>query len=339
MSDDNLVFDFAQYLEITRGRAASTSNTYKLHIERLEKWLIRKGSSLVDADRRLLEEYSGPHCHKEGLRPMSRRTVVAAIRSFYGYLVKDGVLEVSPATQLFYPKAAKPLPVPITRQNAERLLVACDLDDFVGARDAAIMAVLSGTGMRVSGVSSLNHESFDVLKNPDDDSDLQVVRVVEKGKKERLIPVPPETQMYLNQYINHPTKRLYYDDALTDDGEHIMFIGTPGCSGCAKHEFFGERMRFREGGIRSMITRRGEKLEIPADQLRPHAFRHMFGTEMTERDINTHKLAQIMGHEDIRYTERYIHIAVRTLRKAMDIGSPISNMNTPMNKIRKRVGQ
>lgn len=337
MTNNQMIDGYQHWFEHNLGRAASSVDHYIRFIKRLAKYLKAHGKTLDEADRADLEHFTGPLAHQEGLAPRSRRPLIAALRSFYNYLERQEIIPANTANQLVYPKAGKPLPTMIQRKNAEKLLMDCDLSEFIGVRDAAIIALLLATGMRVSGVSGMNQESLYVVPaEKDGDEPITAVRVLEKGKKERAIPLSPEAVMYLRVYLNHPELAKIKKDLILDDGNHVMFVQL-NRGACEPHEWHGERRRLSSKGIERVIARRGTRLGLPRAELHPHAFRHLFGTEMIEGGTDIYKTGSLMGHSSSATTGIYVHTAMRAKSEAVNTVSPLSRMNTPMHELRREI--
>lgn len=334
MTNDQLLDQYQTWFEHNLGRAGSSVDHYLRFLKRLAKYLNAHGKTLAQADRADLEHFSGPLAHQDGLKPASRRPLIAALRSFYGYLERQEIIQANTANLLVYPKAGKPLPTTISRHHAEQLLMDCDLSEFIGVRDAAILALLLATGMRVSGLSGLNQEQiYSVASEEEGKEPIPVVKVLEKGKKERILPLPAEAAMYVRIYLNHPKMLRLKKDLLLEDGQHVMFAQFNRGS-CAAHEWFGERRRLSSKGVERVIERRGTRLNIPREQLHPHAFRHLFGTEMVESGTDLVQVKSLMGHSNMETTAIYVHMAMGTKSQSVNTGSPLSKMNTPMHQIR-----
>lgn len=144
--------------------------------------------------------------------------------------------------------------------------------------------------------------------------------------------------MYLTLYLHHAEYLAAHKQLVLDDGDHVLFIQT-NRGNCPEHEWFGESRRLNSSGIQRMIIRRGERLEIPRAELHPHAFRHLFGTELAESEVDLKRIQMLMGHSSIEYTSIYIHLAGRLLHDTVVSHSPLSKMKTPMHKLADELRQ
>ncbi|MBN8922334.1 MAG: hypothetical protein BGP10_12485 [Rhodanobacter sp. 68-29] len=336
-----LVNDWLIWLQFNKGRSPKTIDLYQSVLERLAKWCIepppaehlRCGTSdLLAMTLADLERFSGMVCHSQGIGARSRRVFVSAVRGFYAWAHAQGKLPVNVAEHLPYPKAGRPLPRAITLSNADLLLRQPDLATFLGLRDTAIMAVLMGLGLRISGICALN-ESAMIWTEFEGREDL-VIRVVEKGSKERHMPAPREVALLLRAYLGHP--ELAEIDRTLEDGDRVLFVTVanhmvPAC------DYRGEARRISEYAVRDLLAKHGAAAKIPADQLNPHALRHLYGTELAEEDASLFANQALMGHNDPKSTEIYAHLAMRKLRRTVDKANPLGKLRTPVLEDLRRI--
>lgn len=327
--------EYLRWLEHNRGRAVSTVNSYMGYLRRLSAHCVDRGTDLANADRRVLEEFVGPVMHQAGVTLSGRRPVVAAVRGLYEWAEVNGKVADNPAKHIGYPKTGKPLPTLISKRNAERMLLACDLSTLAGWRDAALLAVLIGSGMRVSGLASLTSRSLEFEPVEEGGTPVMFVRVVEKGRKERRIPMPEEAAWFLVQYLSHPELAALMPVMLLPDGSHILWVQTNRGS-CAAHDWYGEKRRLSANGIRDIVKRRGEEARVPPGQCHPHAFRHLYGTELAEHDADPQRIQILMGHSSAEASNVYKHLAARKLVETVRLANPLAGMQTPVHAMRQR---
>ena len=177
---------YLQYLEVNRGRASGTCDAYLRQLERLGEYL-GLAKAFQEASQEDLERFTGIHLHELGVSPRSRRVAIAAVRGFYKWLHSRGITSSNLASRVSYPKTGRRLPTAMSLKNAESLIQTCDLNSFTGVRDAAILLVLVGTGLRVSGLSGLNEG--DLVSDADEKDKISAfIRVAEKGGHQRFVP-------------------------------------------------------------------------------------------------------------------------------------------------------
>lgn len=337
MNDPDLIDAWLANLQHNKGRAAATADKYRLSLTRLSTWLATSGRSLLTADRAALEEFTGIQAHKDGLTRRSRRPVVAAVRGFYAWARKQHLVPADPAAGLEYPKAGKRLPIPMGLQHVEKLLLQPDIETFMGLRDAALLSVLVGCGLRISGLCGLNESSLTFVHH--EGEDCLVLKVKEKGAVERLVPAPMEVRLLLRAYLNHP--ELQAVDRTLEDGDKVLFISLRNRT-VPPHEYVGEHRRLSPRSVNDMIEAYGKRAGIPRNELHAHALRHTYGTQLVEGDVDIRVVQALMGHVDISTTTTYTKLALKKLMQTVDRSNPFRDIRTPITdlvrELRKQKG-
>ncbi len=333
---DELVDQFLSWKRHNKGRSVRTSTAYRLALRRLAEFAAadRADRDPLTLTRDELEIFSGKWLYDRGVGPRGRRPYVAAVREFFKWLYQQRGLERNPAASLEYANVGRVLPKVITLGNAEKLMWAPDFSTFVGVRDGAILGLLAGCGLRVSGLVGMN--DVDVIQEVIDKERRLLVRVTEKGSRQRLVPVPREADMLLRVYMDHP--QLNEIDRALPDGSKVLFVSVSNRT-CSPHEYRGARRRLGRRAVYELIKRYGQREGIPLEQLHPHAMRHLFGTELAEEGIDLQRRQQLLGHLDPKSTEIYTHTAMRGLSRDLDRGNPLGKMNTPVTDLLKRLGK
>lgn len=332
---DDLIARYTEWLAHNRGRAPATIDKYTGHLRRLEQWLHGRGTRLECATRQEVEQFAGIEAHRAGLRPRARVPLVAAVRGMYRWASSRGLIETDPARNLPYPRTGSPLPTPLSLYSAERLLMAPDIDTFIGLRDISIMALLMGTGLRISGLVALNESSL-LWSRDQDGIDRLTIKVTEKGGRDRFVPVPHEARLLVTAYLGH--EELHAIDRVIPGGDRVLFVNTRNPHVPA-HEHHGEARRLTRKEIARRILKYGMAAGLPRDQLHPHAFRHLYGTELVESGTDTLTTQALMGHRDPKSTAVYTHLAMRTLQARVDEANPLGKMRTPVTDLARRIAR
>lgn len=333
-ADEAVIDAFLEYMVIARGRSARTREVYALALARLREFMAPR--SILVADGSELEAFCGLWLHKRGVVARSRGPYVSAVRMFFMWATVKGHVLGNPATEVKRPKHGRPLPRVMSLENAERLMWGPDLSTFTGIRNSAMLGLLLGCGLRVSGLVGLNEG--DLVSTQVDGELRMAVRVVEKGDRERLQPLPRETESMLRVYLGHEELGTIDRGTVGRDGrpDRVLFVNTVN-SRVPVHEHAGEARRLTRKAVRLMIQGYGQALGIPDDQLHPHAMRHLFGTELTEGDVPTLTTQGLMGHADPKSTAVYTHLAMRKKTQVVDQHAPIGKMRTPVSEFLKRM--
>jgi site-specific recombinase XerD len=329
----DLIESFLEFKQHNAGRSERTVQVYRLALQRLVKFFGERDPLLATHDD--LAVFSGIWLHKQGLTdPLSRRPHVAAVREFYKWLLENNHVRGNPAVGVPYPKAGRKIPRVMTLKNAEKLMWAPDFSTFEGVRDGAMLGLMMGCGLRASGLVNLNVSN--VIDDELDGKERLILKVREKGDKDRRMPVPVEADMLLRVYMAHDD--LNGIDRTLKNGDQVLFVSTSNRT-VTIDEYRGERRRMNRRSVRDMVLKYGQRLGISSDQLHPHAMRHLFGTELIEDDVNMLTAQKLMGHSDAKSTDIYNHTAMRKLTREMDRANPLAKMRTPVSDLLKQLGK
>jgi len=291
---DELIERFLHRLAAQRGYSANTLRAYGTDLSAFAAFLTSRGHDLAGAT---VHDVRGFLASLQ-LRGLSRSTLArhtASVRSFYRFLLQEGVIRSNPMSALRSPRREQKLPAFLTIAEVDRLLDAPDLGAWKGRRDAAMLETLYGAGLRVSEMVGLNH--------PDVDSSTGMLRVRGKGKKERIVPVGQcavaAIRRYLSDWRDGPPRRD--PDALFVNARQ------------------GRRLTSRSPG-RMM---RAYCLRIGLDtRLSPHALRHSFATHMLTNGADLRSVQELLGHENLSTTQIYTHLTHEHLKKTYERAHP-----------------
>jgi len=332
--DRALVDRWLDYKRYNQGVSGRTAGKYRQCLLRLTRFLAERGVDLLTATPQQLHEFVGLHLHKEGHSPRSRRPSVAAVRGFYDWAYRTlGAHAENLAAKIPYPNAGEPLPIPMGLENAEKLLMEPDIRTLAGLRDAAIFSVLIGCGPRVSGLCAMNEQDLQWFRG-EDGTERLIIKLREKGKKERLVPAPFETGLLLRAYLGHPD--LDQIDRTLPKGDRVLWVNFRN-SRCEAHEHYGERRRLTQRGVHDLLLYYGRRCGLPADQCHPHALRHTYGTELAEAEVDMARIQMLMGHAKASTTELYIHLSLRRMVNSVDKGNPLGKISTPVSELAQQL--
>ena len=226
----------------------------------------------------------------------SRRSVarkLSSIRSFFKYLYRNGIINRTPTDGLTAPKLNKPLPKFLTIEEVERLLKIPDSSTPKGKRDCAIIEVLYSTGMRISELVNLKHSQIHWNE--------EVIRVIGKGNKERMVLIGGIAKNALQKYIDNPN-----------------YIGKEQDSPVFRNKF-GNKLGALS--IQRMINSSAKLAGIPSN-VTPHVLRHTFATHMLDAGADLRCVQELLGHVSLSTTQIYTHITPERLKKAYEKAHP-----------------
>jgi integrase/recombinase XerD len=274
----DLLKDYESYLKIER---AMSRNTVASYCSDVRKFLDRCDCDPLDVGTDFIEEYLS------GLEHVTKRSqarFISSLRSFYGWLVLEGIIDENPCDNVDPPKLGLYLPQVLSVQEIEAMAGAVDLATWQGLRDRAILEVLYGCGLRVSEAVGLkiSHLYFDE----------GYIKVSGKGNKERLVPIGEIASDAVNAYLEHRPEPY---DAVSDD---LVFLN-----------------RFGRSLSRQSMFLMMKRIALIADvrkEISPHTLRHSFATHLVENGADLRLVQEMLGHESLTTTEIYTHIDTST---------------------------
>jgi integrase/recombinase XerD len=273
---------FLNYLSVERGLSRNTIMSYACDLGSFLDYLKdqRHINSLDKTDRNEITNFM-LKLKEQGLNTNSIARKLAAIKSFYRFLVREKIIRQDPTSLLESPKLWRRVPSTLSVQEIEALIAQPDTRKCQGIRDRAILEVLYATGMRVSELIQ--------LKLDDVNLDVGFVRCLGKGNKERIVPLGKKAIICLQRYIKN--KRPHF---LKKRSSNALFL-------TRLHK------RISRQSIWKMIKRyaRGARIK---KEIKPHILRHSFATHLLERGADLRSVQEMLGHSDISTTQVYTHI-------------------------------
>jgi integrase/recombinase XerD len=285
-AEQQAVERFTDALWMERGLSDNTLAAYRNDLGGLSGWLLRQGRGLLAARREDLLAYLSQRV-ADGARPRTTARLVSSMRRFYRYQVREGLLQDDPSIRIDTPRIGRPLPDSLSEREIEELLDAPDTATALGLRDRAMLELLYACGLRVSELVGLSREQLDLNQG--------VVRLIGKGRKERLVPLGEEAVDWLTRYL--ADGRPEFVVAL-DDG--LVFLSRRG-RGMTRQAFW---YRLREYAVKSGISK----------HLSPHTLRHAFATHLLNHGADLRVVQMLLGHSDLSTTQIYTHVARERLK-------------------------
>lgn len=283
----NLVAAYRRYMKLERNFTPNTLDAYSHDIEKLLAYFGEQGIDPLAARLEDLQAFAA-NLHSIGVGARSQCRILSGVRTFYHYLQVDGYISDDPSELLESPQLGDHLPEVLTTEEVDRLEQAIDLSKWEGQRNKAIIEVLFSCGLRVSELVTLRLSDLYLEEH--------FVRVVGKGRKERLVPISESAVKQLQLW--------FIDRNLMDikpGEEDYVFLNRRGA-------------HLTRTMILIMIKRLGEEAGI-SKTISPHTLRHSFATALLAGGADLRAIQAMLGHESIGTTEIYTHIDTHELRR------------------------
>ena len=315
---DTAAKKFLIYLRSVRNSSPHTIRSYQNDLEQFLAFLTPPGTPMPapqEVTHVMIREFIA-HLHDLKLEKSTIARKLAAIRSFFKYAVREGLIARSPARMVATPKLPKRIPVVLSPEDLNAFLdsIAADAQPGSGRhrkparqsdasrlmirRDRAILELLYASGLRVSELTGLNLADMDRKE--------LMLRVRGKGNKERIVPYGGKAEKALEAY--HPVR----DEILRKAGAHAdrqaVFLN-----------HFGTRLTQRSV---ARIVKKYARLANVNWDLHPHSLRHAFATHLLADGADLRAIQELLGHSSLSTTQRYTHATIRQLLEVFDKAHP-----------------
>ena len=313
---------FIEYLRYVRNASPSTLRNYKKDLEQFLEYLTPPGTkamSLTAVDHLAIREFVA-HLHDRGLKRSSIGRKVAALRSFFKFCVRESILRDNPARLVATPKLPKRLPAVLTAEEMNNFLDSLGTEKALKTgpqriskarkykateesrlslqRDRAILELLYASGLRVSELTGLSRGDVDLRE--------QTVRVLGKGRKERIVPFGSKALTALETYW--PGREQWLRKAGSRGDYEAVFLNPAGG-------------RLTTRSIRNIVKKYTRLANINWD-LHPHSLRHAFATHLLADGADLRAIQELLGHASLSTTQRYTHATIEQLMAVYDKAHP-----------------
>ncbi len=278
---NTLLSRFRQYLALERNRSKNSIAAYTHDVSLLLSFL-----DPTPPEKATTEQLKGflQYLYDQGMSARSQARILSGLKSFYFFLVYDGVMEdqENPTHLLDAPKIGMHLPDVLSLEEIEAIINTIDLSTPEGHRNRAMIEVLYGCGLRVSELVTLKISNLYF--------DEGFIKVLGKGNKERFVPIGGMAQRMVNLYMEGARKQL----KVQKGEENYLFLNRRGHHLTREMVFMLVKKWTAEAGVEKSVS--------------PHTFRHSFATHLIEGGADLRAVQQMLGHESITTTEIYTHL-------------------------------
>jgi integrase/recombinase XerC len=282
----NEVGEFLDYLTFERNVSPNTVSAYRNDLESFVAFLCndyltlgRDQLEMGRIDHLAVRSYLA-HLSRRKLSRASVARHLSALRSFFKYLVREGIVEANPARTVATPKKEKHLPAVLQPSDVALLLEQPDPSETLGARDAAFLELLYASGLRISELAGIDLDDLELRS--------RLVKVRGKGSKERIVPFGSKAEAALRAWLG------VRGELIRDVEEQAVFVN-----------YRGERITTRsirrlfDGYVRDAALRAG---------VSPHTLRHSFATHLLNAGADLRGIQELLGHASLSTTQKYTHL-------------------------------
>jgi integrase/recombinase XerC len=296
---DDAISAFLTFLEIQQDASPETTRSYGSDLRQFQAFLASHvpGTGIDRPDASLIRDYLA-WLAGAGEKSSSLARKLAALRSFYGYLMRIGSVSSNPAKEVRTPRVPRYLPRVLSKDDASALMEFPDSRQRAASRDRAILEVLYSTGARVSELVAMDID--DIARSEG------LVRLKGKGRKERLVPIGAVALEALDAY-------------------HARRIRGPAAAGSkkvSKQPVFTNRSggRLTTRSVARIVAKYSRRL--PGGAVSPHALRHSFATHLLDEGADLRAIQEMLGHASLNTTQKYTHLAADQLLAVYDRTHP-----------------
>ena len=295
----SVIKQYKNYLKIERGLSKNSIINYLFDIEAFIKYFnidinIKQPKDISSEE---IQSFIYEEAKFKSSHSMARR--ISGLKSFFNYLSFENIRSDDPTESIETPKIGRKLPEVLSISEIEKLLSTIKDSDPQGYRNIAIIETLYGSGLRVSELVNLTISSLFFKEN--------IIKVIGKGNKQRLVPMGDYTKKFIDLYIKKHRSINKIDPLFSD----ILFLNRNG-------------RQLTRAMIFTLIKRYGKEAQI-SKNISPHTLRHSFATHLLENGADLRSIQVMMGHESITTTEIYAHMDSKYLKSVMKKFHPRKN--------------
>jgi len=294
--------DFMHHLSTERGYSPNTVRAYSRDLAEFRTYLKQRAESrsgaaddwepeIADIDHLTLRGYLGWLFKKNARATIARK--LSALRSFFTYLMKHGVLETNPAEYLLTPKLPKKIPGYLSVDDMFRLLDSIPADSILDLRNRAMFETMYSAGIRVAELAGMNVEDVDLAGH--------MIRVRGKGNRERIVPIGRKAARAIEAYRRQ--------------------LGRISPRGPLFLNRYGDRLTTRS--MARILNRLARQCGL-AVPISPHGLRHSFATHLLDAGADLRAVQELLGHKNLSTTQRYTHVSIDQLMAVYDKAHPRS---------------
>lgn len=288
---------FEQYLKYEKGASNHTIRNYSVDVTQLISFIAKEhNESIKNWNDVNIWTLRGFLANKYGqLESSSLGRKLSGIRTFFSYLLREGVIESNIAMQIDRPKQQQLQPSFLTEEEMSNLIQTPVEDNYLGLRDLSMLELTYSAGLRVSELVFTNIRDIDFEK--------QMMHVFGKGKKERIVPVGSIAIQVLQKYLS--VRACSFKEIKDIDA---LFLNSRGS-------------RITDRSVHRIVKKYAQDAFLLKD-VSPHILRHSFATHLLANGADLRSIQEMLGHASLSTTQRYTHVTIDTLMSVYDNAHP-----------------
>ncbi len=294
---------FLEHLRYERNVSTHTLRNYSSDLEQFHEHLAKIGALKIqvsEIDHLTIREWMAS-LHTLNKKKTSIARKLASLRTFFQFLVREGVLETNPAKLVATPRIERKLPTHLSMEDAVRFIETPDLNTDLGKRDRAILEFLYATGVRVGELVGLNLKDIDFRE--------KLVRVTGKRKKQRILPFGEPSLQALMYYLNETRPVFLNNCPPIERDENAVFLN-----------YQGTRITTRSVG--RMVDKYIKICTEINRDISPHSLRHSFATHLLDSGADLRDIQELLGHARLSTTQIYTQVSMEKLIEVYDKAHP-----------------
>jgi integrase/recombinase XerC len=299
---EKLIEQFLEHLRYERNVSAHTLRNYSSDLEQFTHFLApdrkTKLPDVAEIDHLTIREWMAS-LHSDQKKKSSIARKLAALRTFFQFLVREGMLELNPAKLVSTPKLEKKLPNHLSIEEAIRFIETPDVETDLGKRDRAMLELMYATGVRVAELTTLNVGDVDFQN--------RLIRVTGKRRKQRIVPFGDPAGEAIRNYLGVREKFLFQAPVSKRD-EAALFLN-----------YQGTRITTRSVG---RMVEKYIRICAGMHNISPHALRHSFATHLLDSGADLRDIQELLGHARLSTTQIYTHVSMEKLIEVYDKAHP-----------------
>ena len=305
MDDKELIAKFEEYLYVIKNYSNYTVNGYVKDVTDFAKFIRdnKFAAKLIDVKRSKTCHYYVSELVRKGYVAKSVNRKISSLRTFYNYLLKEGLIDFNYFTEVENVKTPKKLPSFVDETDMKTILDSIDTNTDLGNRNRILLELLYATGMRVSEICNLEVKQLNFYNN--------TIKVNGKGKKDRIVVLYDSIADMLKYYVDFTRSNLL---SISGNEEirnvFINYKGTP----------------LTPRGVRKIINTIIDDCAINK-HVSPHMIRHSFATSLLNNGADLRIVQELLGHENLQTTQIYTHVSTENIKKAFETSFPRAKRN------------